>query len=34
MLEETFEEIAADEAIGDAQFAATDAAKPDALIRI
>jgi hypothetical protein len=30
--EETFEEIAADEAIGDAQFAATDVAKLDALI--
>jgi hypothetical protein len=32
MPEETFEEIAADEAIGDAQFVATDAAKLDALI--
>jgi hypothetical protein len=30
--EETFEEIAADEAIWDAQFAATDVAKLDALI--
>ncbi len=30
--EETFEEIAADEAVWDAQFAATDAVKLDALI--
>lgn len=31
-LQEAFEKIAADEAIWDAQFAATDAAKLDALI--
>ncbi len=32
MLKETFEEIATDEAIWDAQFAATDIAKLDTLI--